>query len=502
MAMDLSDPIIAPSRGTAAQLIAFMDQPDAKDTAYANALFKWAAVAGVDFSIAATQFAIETDNGTSPRWNTDLNAAGIGIPLDTTAQPWKIPDGEAAARLHIQCLYALVTHTRHGGIPLWPQADTWLSDVWLARMDDPAFPNVRTVADLNIRYTGADGEPRATWAWDATYANQFPPKAQKIFGTLPDSGKKDPSTMTIPTKHSVPTPPIYDLSTDYARYGISRAQATEIINSRFENRSGAEPRFIVCHIQDGVTTGSLHYWASSAVDASSTVMIQKDGSILHVVPEQHGPWTNGDVNRPTAQANEILALGGNPNIWSLTMESEGDASNQLTDAQTQAVIWQIEDWLMRYPKIVQAAWCMLEHAYINSVDRAFCGLYLYGAGVVDAINAWLDSANVPAKPTPPAKPEPPKSPYPKGMTEQLARVLYLAQGEVKVPWASKPFPFDLARSECRHWLASHAAKLKAGAPYTDTNWPALVDVRRRGDGKTRVFVFSDGSVYEQVTKGQ
>jgi hypothetical protein len=304
---------------------------------------------------------------------------------------------------------------------------------------------------------------------------------------------------TIPTTHSVPKPTIYDLATDYARFGISRDQATEIINSRFENRSGAEPRFIVCHIQDGVTPGSLQYWSSPAIDASSTVMIQKDGSILRVIPEQHGPWTNGDVNRPTAQANELLALGGNPNIWSLTMESEGDASNQLTDAQVKAVIWQIEDWIMRYPKILNAEWCMQEHAYINSVDRAFCGLYLYGEKVVDAINDWLAGATAPAKPTPPAKPAPPKSPYPKGMSAQLAKRLY---GSLKVSWASKPFTFDLKRSECRAWLAHGSAKIPEGGGYQEGDFPKLVDVIRRGDGKTRTFQFSDGSVYEQVIKGQ
>jgi hypothetical protein len=65
--------------------------------------------------------------------------------------------------------------------------------------------------------------------------------------------------------------------------------------------------YTVC--DDGTTNGSLAYWASNAVDASSTVMIQKDGSILKIIPEQHGPWTNGDVISPTAEAAEILSLG-------------------------------------------------------------------------------------------------------------------------------------------------------------------------------------------------
>ncbi|HEY7120174.1 MAG TPA: hypothetical protein VH475_26535, partial [Tepidisphaeraceae bacterium] len=89
----------------------------------------------------------------------------------------------------------------------------------------------------------------------------------------------------IPSAPDVPKPVLYELSKDYARFGLSKQQANEVINSRFANRSGGKPLFIVLHVQEGTSSSSLAYWASPGVDASSTVMVQKDGSILRIVPE-------------------------------------------------------------------------------------------------------------------------------------------------------------------------------------------------------------------------
>lgn len=299
------------------------------------------------------------------------------------------------------------------------------------------------------------------------------------------------ATQTIPTTFDVKTPVIFDLAKDFARYGLSAAEANEILFSRFENRNGKQPRFIVYHIQDGTTPGSLKYWSSPDIDASSTVMVNKDGSVLRIIPEQHGPWTNGDVMSPTAEANEILALGGNPNIWTLSIEAEGKPWDAMPDVQRDAIVWVSEDWIMRHPAILQAQWCLLRHGFINSITRANCpGNYF--DPVVAAVNHWLE--------TPPAPvPEPPPvSPYPAGMTEELAARLY---GSVTVPWSSKPFVFDPARAECGYWLARGQLTIKEGDDYTKGEWPELVNVIRRGlTNNVHVFHWSNGDVYEKVIR--
>lgn len=305
------------------------------------------------------------------------------------------------------------------------------------------------------------------------------------------------TTTVIPTKHSVPTPTIYNLTTDYARFGLEKWQADEIIGSRFTNRNGAKPRFLVFHIQDGTTRGSLSYWSSDAVEASSTVMVQKDGSILRIIPEQHGPWTNGDVMSPTAQAAEILALGGNPNIWSLTTEVEGKPWDVMPQVQHDAVVWWAEDMLMKYPDILLANWCLLRHGFINSVTRPNCPGNYFDPVVAD-INAWLENADVPPTPTPEPVPEQPPSPYPPGMTEELAARLY---GKVTVPWSSKTFAFHEPRSECQYWLARGKLQLKEGEDYTHATWPELDDVIRRGKTKNiHVYRWNNGDVYEKVIR--
>ena len=180
---------------------------------------------------------------------------------------------------------------------------------------------------------------------------------------------------------SLTKPIIYTLANDYARFGLTAAQAKTIIGKRFENRKDwdagltGSPRAIVYHIQDGTTPGSLEYWVGR--QASSTVMIQKDGSILQIIPEQHGPWTNGDVDEPTPEAAPLLALGGNPNVWCLTIEAEGHPFEDMPDVQLNAIAWQTLDWMNRYPAIT-LDW-IFRHGWINSVNRPNCGLYINDA---------------------------------------------------------------------------------------------------------------------------
>lgn len=176
------------------------------------------------------------------------------------------------------------------------------------------------------------------------------------------------------------TPVIYNLATDYAKFGLTSAQKDILLKHRFYNRVDndanitGKPKSLVCHIQDGFTVGSLDYWVG--VQASSTVMIQRDGSILKVIPEQHGPWTNGDVMSPTDQSYEVRSWGGNPNIWSVTAEVEGHPWEALTPAQFDAVEWWARDGMSRLNIPISL---VLPHSAFNQETRANCpGMYYPG----------------------------------------------------------------------------------------------------------------------------
>lgn len=170
-------------------------------------------------------------------------------------------------------------------------------------------------------------------------------------------------------------PVIYDLATDYARFGLSKAEAQTILAKRFTSRvDGAvrgRPTHIMFHIQAGNTRGSLKYWVG--VSASSTVMIQRDGSILRVIPEAHGPWTNGDDYAPTPAGQPLVNQPGNSNIWTLSMEVEGGSGAEVLNEPEQmaAIEWQARDWMTRYPDTAQPGH-QLRHADVQQIERPNC----------------------------------------------------------------------------------------------------------------------------------
>jgi len=141
-------------------------------------------------------------------------------------------------------------------------------------------------------------------------------------------------------------------------------------------RVTGKPSWIVLHIQQGSSWGSWQHFHN--VQASSTVTIQRDGSIWRLVPEEHGPWTNGDDMFPTSTGQRLVDLPGNSNIWSLSIETEGFsyAPNPAgwsawpkPEAQINAIVWQVIDWMRRY-NIPLAN--VIRHKDLNTRDKWIC----------------------------------------------------------------------------------------------------------------------------------
>jgi N-acetylmuramoyl-L-alanine amidase len=196
------------------------------------------------------------------------------------------------------------------------------------------------------------------------------------------------------------TPKVYDIrnDADAVHFGLSPTEPTRnsngvpardfLLSRCILGRRGARPRFIVLHIQEGSTPGSLDHWVAGRlegrdgqpgepIEASSTVTVQRDGTILRVIPEEHGPWTNGRVRRPTWQSAQLRALSGtgSPNLHCLTIEAEGLPNDEMPEPELRAVLWQVRDWMDRYDIPVDN---VLPHSSIDSVDRAHCpGAYYH-----------------------------------------------------------------------------------------------------------------------------
>jgi hypothetical protein len=173
-------------------------------------------------------------------------------------------------------------------------------------------------------------------------------------------------------------PTIYDLRhpPDAARFGLIWRESAMIRAKCNPARGGQRIEAIGLHIQWGHTAGSLRHWLGVA--ASATVMVQQDGSILRVIPEEHGPWTQGDVQQPDARAGALLQrFGPDPNVYSLTIEAEDARSERINPAQERAICWQIRQWQRAYPQLAGADWeeRIVGHYEINSVEKATCGRY-------------------------------------------------------------------------------------------------------------------------------
>lgn len=269
---------------------------------------------------------------------------------------------------------------------------------WLRRVTDLAYkggvyaPESKSLRDYLVVYVGGPGCLASNGAncangetWNPTgnagsgtinlYVSQTVERINRWIGGT-----------EVPT-NPFPTPPIYSLARDYARYGLTKAQADKIRGHRFVGRNGYKPLAVVLHIMEGSTNGSLSWWASGNANASSSVMASRDGSLLTVLddPIADGPWTNGDTQKPSAKGQALInRIGGaNPNLVSLTIEAEGYYQQGVTTAQLQAICWQVTEWFNRFG-FTDAN--LYRHADINSVTRGNCPGVYYDA-VVSALTA-------------------------------------------------------------------------------------------------------------------
>ena len=136
---------------------------------------------------------------------------------------------------------------------------------------------------------------------------------------------------------------------------------------RYSSRTMA-PKAIFIHIQEGNTWGSWQHFHT--VTASSTVLLGKNGDIWRLVPEDKAPWTNGDVQSPTAKGLALInRYGPDPNRYALTIECEGFTGEPVPEAQMNSLVWQVQDWQKRYG-LTNAD--LYRHADGNSVTRPRC----------------------------------------------------------------------------------------------------------------------------------
>ena len=320
MAITLRDKLVAQNRATNAVIEGMLrkiDRPDTKDRDFLFAAAKYAEMAGLDASLVIAQHLVETANQTSVRWNRDLNPGGVGIPADSTVQPFKIASADDAAAIMVQCVYALVHKRLHEKVPVPIEARGWFNGVWLPKVQSKNIPRVRTVDDLDARYLDPDGEPHATWAWDGTddgdpsYADKVVARGNAFMPGLPASfsppgigGGSSPQ----PVFGRVPPPYWLDRP-------IQKAEG-----AGQNNLGKRETWALVLHRMIGTLWGTDGYFRQPAVRALTDYGVgvlhqdgeENDGLIIKWNdPEGYqSGWASGPVSNPYGDAAEFVRKYG------------------------------------------------------------------------------------------------------------------------------------------------------------------------------------------------
>jgi hypothetical protein len=238
---------------------------------------------------------------------------------------------------------------------------------WYARLSDATYkgfvygPRAASIEQVVVTYQGGPGCWTSKGKTCANNETWTPGKAGSIelairqfvarVNTVMGHPQKVPWSIDDEIQPPPGQPTIYTLAKDYARFGLTKQRADTLRGWCFQNRSGQRSLLLMLHVQEGNTAGSLGWWLDGYVNgvkvqASSTVMIQQDGSILRVVDEEDGPWTNGDTCSPNARGQRALAqcMGGNPNLFTKSIEFEGYWNREHSKAQLDAGAWQVKTW--------------------------------------------------------------------------------------------------------------------------------------------------------------
>jgi hypothetical protein len=463
---------------------------------------------GIRPEIAFGQWCDETGVGTSSYWKNNLNPGGLRITYDGEhSNTWADGNTAALGMLHRLSLY--IYGYEHQAIPDGKQYD-------------PAPEAVGQAGYLGIAKKLDDLSGH--WAANPNYGTQIAGHLNQAFPRGDDS---QGDTMKDSEGHELNMTPGLIPEAGYADRLIADAN-----NSAWDNLGQRVVRGVTLHRMLGSLEGTDTYFRNGAAGltdmgakASSDLVYRwndETGKGHQGVSANRAPWASGPyrataygdglkftnkygVNAVNRDRRSLEIDGFYADPWSKASMQEY-AQTTAHDAHNYGITWEQFPYS---PKDDCSFICW--HNEFCGTDYKECpGSVVMNQtdefiGIVKGImKAAQQGAVTPPTPTPTPPPAPtpvPVSPYPKGATEEWVKVAY---GSVKVPWAAKPFAFDITRSECRAWLAYCTSTIPRGGDYTDGHWGALEKVVRRGNKGSagRDFLYSHGFVYHQEPRAQ
>jgi hypothetical protein len=325
---------------------------------YAAELWRLCTAVGYDPVVLFAQAAYETGvPGKGPfeseLWKNDLNPAGIGA-TDAGKQDYRpFHDGVDAARVHTVHMGGYIEGPAQGWLEY--TIYKYLDPRWVALLESRMMGTVRTVEDLGS----------GKWATQASslYATAILKLMAEIQGAAqpvpPDEGTEEDPTIPDIIKATMP-PVIWVGSPNY-------------------HARGMDPIAIIYHCTDDLNLqNTLSWFLNPNSNASSTLVIDRDGKTYQCVSSKNVPWTNGVVRSPNLNigyVQEMRRRGVNFNNGSITIETVATPSVPPTEAQYKT----LEAWTKYfthpdvYGKSIKKIRGFLgRHADIDSEGRSYC----------------------------------------------------------------------------------------------------------------------------------
>lgn len=219
MTLQLTDTIVAPSRGSVAEAMAYAKKQGAKRQDflldYFTELYRLSNVNGFDASILVSQSANETDSWRSPIWQQYGNPAGLAV---TNSQNLSViyQNGMDAARAHVVHMWAY----RYGKVPKGSELEKYIDldghykEVFTTNdaYGTPLAASVKTIGDFNRngRWALLDRANTPAGKLD-DYGNRIVQNGRAMWPNLPN--QTDPLVTTDgTTEEPVATPQTIDFS--------------------------------------------------------------------------------------------------------------------------------------------------------------------------------------------------------------------------------------------------------------------------------------------------
>lgn len=122
--------------------------------------------------------------------------------------------------------------------------------------------------------------------------------------------------MSLPNNIPIPFP-IEFIDIPTSNYSVGRSQS---------------PDCIVIHIAEASKQGVINAFKDPAYQKSSHFLVNKDGTITQFVGTANVAFGNGIVDHPVSELL-LQRPGINPNQWTISIEHEGFAAEDFTEAQ-------------------------------------------------------------------------------------------------------------------------------------------------------------------------